>query len=60
VVAAAAAQGHALRRRPPDLDDGSAPVKLRFIVENNHFTQIGKKGASRATGARRIDLAGKP
>ncbi len=41
--------------------DGSAPVEnSAFLVENNRFTRIGKKGELRApAGAARVDLTGK-
>jgi len=41
--------------------DGSAPVEnSAFLVENNRFTRIGKKGAIPApAGAARVDLSGK-
>ena len=41
--------------------DGSAPIEnSAFLIENNRFTQIGKKGELRApAGAVRVDLTGK-
>lgn len=41
--------------------DGSAPIEdSAFLVENNRFTRIGKKGSLQApAGAVRIDLTGK-
>lgn len=41
--------------------DGSTPIEnSAFLVENNRFTQIGKKGELRApAGAMRVDLTGK-
>jgi imidazolonepropionase-like amidohydrolase len=41
--------------------DGSAPIEdAAFIVENNRFTQVGRKGQLTVpAGAARIDLAGK-
>jgi len=41
--------------------DGSAPVEnSAFLVENNRFSQVGKKGQLRApAGAMRVDLSGK-
>src|SRR5580700_11129384 len=40
--------------------DGSAPIEnSAFLVENNHFTKIGKKGTLQAPGTARADLTGK-
>ena len=41
--------------------DGSAPIEDSvFIVDNNHFTAIGRRGAVQIpAGAARVDLAGK-
>jgi len=41
--------------------DGSAPIEnSAFLVENNRFTRVGKKGEVRApAGAARVDLSGK-
>ena len=41
--------------------DGSAPIEnSAFVVQNNRFTQIGKKGQLRIpAGAARVDLTGK-
>jgi imidazolonepropionase-like amidohydrolase len=41
--------------------DGNSPVEdSAFLVENNRFTRIGKRGAIRLpAGARRVDLTGK-
>jgi len=41
--------------------DGSAPVEnSAFIVQNNRFTQVGRKGQLKApAGAARVDLTGK-
>ena len=43
------------------LGDGKAPIEnSAFIVENDHFTSVGRKGELQAPpGAVRIDLAGK-
>jgi imidazolonepropionase-like amidohydrolase len=43
------------------IGDGSAPIEnSAFLVENNRFTQIGKKGEVRApAGATLVDLTGK-
>src|SRR5688572_19702754 len=40
--------------------DGSAPVEnAAFLVENNRFTQVGRRGDIKApAGAARVDLAG--
>ena len=41
--------------------DGSAPIEnSAFIVENNRFTQVGRRGDVRVpAGAARVDLTGK-
>jgi len=41
--------------------DGSAPIEdSAFVVEDNHFTQVGRKGQLQAPpGAQRVDLSGK-
>src|SRR6185295_3469143 len=41
--------------------DGSAPIEnAAFLVENNHFTRVGRRGEVQASpGAARVDLTGK-
>jgi imidazolonepropionase-like amidohydrolase len=40
--------------------DGTVVTDSAFVVENNHFTKVGKKGAVPApAGAARVDLTGK-
>jgi imidazolonepropionase-like amidohydrolase len=60
---AAAQQGAAMLFEGARLivGDGSAPIEnSAFLVENNKFTRIGKKGALEApAGATRVDLSGK-
>ncbi|HLI84941.1 MAG TPA: amidohydrolase family protein [Bryobacteraceae bacterium] len=60
---AAAQQGNATLFEGARLivGDGSAPIEnSAFLVENNRFTRIGKKGEVRApAGALRVDLSGK-
>ena len=40
--------------------DGSAPIEnSAFLVENNRFTKVGRKGELQAPGAARVDLTGR-
>jgi imidazolonepropionase-like amidohydrolase len=40
--------------------DGRAPIEnSAFVIENNKFTRIGRKGELQAAGAMRVDLTGK-
>src|SRR5262249_54485988 len=63
IFPAAAQQGNAVLFEGARLivGDGSAPVEnSAFLVENNRFTRVGKKGDVRApAGAVRVDLGGK-
>src|SRR5215471_16637661 len=63
IFPAAAQQGNAVLFEGTRLivGDGSAPVEnSAFLVENNRFTRVGKKGDVRApAGAARVDLGGK-